>query len=193
VSAPQPTAVFDACFTIVVGEEGGYDNSPADPGNWTGGARGSGVLKGTNWGISAAAYPTYNIQTLTKGQAQTIYFGDYWVPTSCPALPVPLALMVFDAAVNNGQERAREWLQAALGVAADGVIGPETLAALAAQTTTPAATQSVCAELLARRIDFMGGLKTWQQFGLGWARRLAALPYYSLTLPTAPSNGATSA
>ncbi len=50
---------------------------------------------------------------------------------SCDQLLSPLALMVFDAAVNNGAQNAREWLQAAIGVKADGEIGiEETLPAL---------------------------------------------------------------
>jgi lysozyme family protein len=177
------TPLFDAIFTVLIGEEGGYTCDPNDPGGET------------NWGISKAAYPNVDIKALTKAGAEAIYVRDYW--TLQPAdgsiaavtgdnMPPLLALMLFDAAVNNGIERAREWLQAAVGVATDGVIGPETMAAfhtvLADPTMGP---DGLAAEFLARRIDFMAGLKTWQYFGLGWSRRLASLPFKAKDLPAA--------
>ena len=163
---------FEACFAVVVGEEGGYTNDANDPGGET------------NWGISRAAYPALDIKGLTRAEAQAIYLRDYWAPSQCDRLPPPLAMLVFDAAVNNGVQRAREWLQAALGVPTDGVIGPQTLAALKTATATHDGLQGTCAELLARRVDFMGGLKTWQSFGLGWSRRLCALPWKAMSLTT---------
>ena len=160
--------VFNQCFAIVVGEEGGLTNDAADPGGLT------------NWGISQAAYPSVNIRALTKDGAEAIYLRDYWTPAGCDKLPGPLALMVFDAAVNNGLERAKDWLQMAVGVKADGEIGPETLGALTKALAAPLGAQTVATEFLARRIDLMGGLKTWGVFGLGWSRRLASLPYLSM-------------
>jgi len=161
---------FDACFAVVIGEEGGYTDDPADPGGET------------NWGISKAAYPGVDIKALTQDQAKEIYRRDYWTPCRCDALPPPLAMLMFDAAVNNGVQRAKEWLQAALGVATDGVLGAQTMAALQTATQDSEAVQGTCAEFLARRLDFMGGLKTWQNFGLGWSRRLAALPWKAMAL-----------
>ena len=172
------TAAFDACFTVVVGEEGGYTDDPNDPGGET------------NWGISKAAYPALDIKDLTEAAAKAIYQRDYWAPSQCDGLPAALAMMVFDAAVNNGVQRAKEWLQAAVGVATDGVIGPQTLAALKTATATPAGVQGTCAEFLARRLDFMAALKTWQSFGLGWSRRLCALPWKAMSLPAITTAGA---
>jgi lysozyme family protein len=172
---------FEHAFAIVVGHEGGYDATRADPGNWTGGAVGVGELRGTKFGISAAAYPKLDIAGLTQDQAAAIYKPDYWDRVRCDDLPPQLALLVFDAAVNNGVDRATRWLQGAVGTPEDGVIGPGTLAAL----TDALARQggaAICAEFMARRMDFMANLPTWREFGLGWARRLSALPYQSLTM-----------
>jgi lysozyme family protein len=171
--------VFDQAFAFVVGHEGGFAANQADPGNWTGGRCGAGECRGTNWGISAAAYPDLDIQALTELQAKEIYRRDYWDHAGCAALPPPLALLVFDAAVNNGVGRAVRWLQAALGVAQDGVIGPATLAAIAARAGQGAA---LCAEFQARRLAFMAGLPTWRTFGAGWARRLCALPFQAVQM-----------
>jgi lysozyme family protein len=120
---------FDRALALVVGVEGDFSNDPTDPGNWTGGKCGVGVLKGTKRGISAAQYPNLDIENLTDEQIGSIYEADYWNACQCDALPWPLALLVFDCAVNQGQPTARVTLQHALGVAADGVIGPATLTA----------------------------------------------------------------
>ncbi|MBV9735794.1 MAG: hypothetical protein JO209_07770 [Acidisphaera sp.] len=173
------STAFAAAFADVIGAEGGYTDDPADPGNWTGGACGRGVCRGTNWGISAAAYPTLDIAGLSEDAAQAIYRRDYWAPLQADALPPPLALLVFDAAVNNGVGRAARWLQTAAGVAADGQVGPRTLAAVQAQSGNGAA---LCAEFQAQRLVYMAALPTWRSFGLGWARRLCRLPFQAMQM-----------
>jgi lysozyme family protein len=172
---------FDQAFTFVVGAEGGYTNDPRDPGNWTGGRVNSGACRGTNWGISAAAFPTRDIAALTRDDAQSIYRARYWAPIEGDTLPPPLALLVFDAAVNNGPARAIRWLQQALGVNADGAMGPPTRAALAARTSDA---PTLCADMLAYRTDYMARLPGWQVFGLGWARRLTSLPFHAMQMET---------
>ena len=168
---------FEHAFAVVIGHEGGYSAEHADPGNWTGGAVGRGDLRGTRFGISAAAYPALDIANLTLDAAQAIYRRDYWDRVRAGEMPPPLALLVFDAAVNNGPAQAARWLQQAAGVAVDGRIGPATLAAVAA-----AQGAALCAEFQAQRLTFMASLPTWRVFGPGWARRLCALPYQSLTM-----------
>lgn len=172
-------AVFDACFDIVVGSEGGLSLVSADPGNWTTGKVGVGVLRGTKFGISAASYPNTDISMLHIDDARTIYRRDFYDRVAGDKLPPPLALIVFDSAVNSGVSRAAKWLQQALGVPADGVIGPATLAAIQAQAGRGA---DLCAEVLALRIVFDASLPTWPTFALGWSRRLARLPFQSLTV-----------
>ena len=172
--APPP-ALSDAflrAFPIVVSAEGGLTTDPADPGNWTGGARGRGVCRGTRWGISAAAYPTLDIARLTLADAQALCRRDYWDRVRGDELPPAAALLVFDAAVNNGVSRAVHWLQAAAGVAADGMLGAESLAAVHARPLP-----ALLVEFQAQRMVFMAGLPTWRSFGLGWARRLCRLPF----------------
>ena len=109
-------AAFDYAFAIVVGVEGGYTANLADPGNWTGGACGRGECRGRKFGISAASYPDVDIASLSQDQAAAIHKRDYWDHIQGDALPPALALLVFDAVVNNGVARAACWLQLALGV-----------------------------------------------------------------------------
>jgi len=92
-------------------------------------------------------------------------------------LPASIALLVFDAAINNGIGHAVRWLQQAASIAQDGVIGPETLQAIGSVVAKPDGGAGLCAELLAQRLTFMTSLPTWKSFGLGWARRLFRLPY----------------
>lgn len=165
---------FAAAFAWVVGAEGGYSDDPGDPGNWTGGAVGSGQCNGTKYGISAAAYPTLDIEDLTEDAAEALYARDYWAPIQGDALPPALALVVFDAAVNSGVSAAGMWLQVVLGVATDGVIGPATLASVNGWT---GGVGDLCAEVLAQRIAALGDDPQWDTFGLGWSRRCAALAF----------------
>lgn len=163
---------FDQAFEALIGHEGGLADHPSDPGGLT------------KWGISQRAYPAVDIRSLTLDGAKAIYERDYWRAGHCHEMPPQLALLHFDACVNNGVGQAAKFLQQALGVAADGVIGPRTMAALN-KATGPAGQveiDTLCAEVLARRIWFQASLETWRTFGLGWARRLASLPYQSMGL-----------
>ena len=157
---------FEQAFAVVVGHEGTGDVDPNDPGNWTGGRVGSGTLAGTRFGISAAAYPAMDIAHLTLADAQALYRRDYWDRIAGDALPAPLALLVFDAAVNAGVGTAARWLQIAVDTVVDGVIGPATIAAVNASVTTSGGA-ALCSEFQARRTTFMASLPTWSRFGLG--------------------------
>ena len=170
-------SIFERAFAVVVGEEGGFTDNPADAGNWTGGRCGAGRCAGTKFGISAAAYPALDIAGLRIEAAREIYRRDYWGKLRGDALPPALALLVFDAAVNNGVGRAVRWLQVAAGVTADGVMGEATLAAVRVR-----ASPAILAEFQAQRLVFMAALPTWRTFGLGWARRLCRLPFDAMQI-----------
>lgn len=121
---------FDCAFAEVIGVEGVYSCDPHDRGNWTGGAEGVGELKGTKYGVSAHQYPHLDIKNLTLEDAKAIYLRDFWTPIKGDQLPLTLAILVFDSAVNQGAETAARLLQAAVKVTPDGSIGPQTLAAI---------------------------------------------------------------
>ncbi len=174
--------LFDQAFRIAIGEEGGFTANPADPGNWTGGACGKGACHGTKFGIAASAHPELDIVSLSLDQAKQIYQTDYWSRVHGDELPPPLALLVFDAAINCGPARAIHWLQAAVGVAQDGVPGPATMAAVQSHIGGGA---GLCAEFQARRLIWMTTLPTWPTFGLGWSRRLCRLPYDAVGMAAA--------
>ncbi len=169
--------VFDKAFKVVIGEEGGYTSNPADPGNWSGGRCSIGVCNGTKYGISAASYPGLSIRDLSIDDAKTIYRRDYWDRVRGDELPAALALLVFDAAVNSGPGRAVRWLQMALRVVVDGMVGPVTIAAARNCAGQGAV---VLAEYQSQRLLFLANLPTWRTFGLGWARRVVNLTFEAL-------------
>jgi lysozyme family protein len=76
---------FESAFTRLIDVEKGFQADPRDRGNWTGGEPGRGLLKGTKFGISAAAYPSEDIEHLTLERAQLLYRRDYWArPAATP-------------------------------------------------------------------------------------------------------------
>ena len=126
---------FQFCFDTVVKIEAGYTANPSDPGNWTGGVVGHGLLRGTKYGISAASYPNVDIANLTEAQAETIYYSDYWTPMKGDSLPPAIALIVFDGAVNQGLGTSIKCLQAALNLVQDGDLGPVSMGTIATFVT----------------------------------------------------------
>lgn len=102
---------------FVLSYEGGLVDNPSDPGGIT------------NFGISSRSYPSLDIRALNKDEASEIYRRDYWDTVHGDELPGPMAVAVFDSAVNQGAGTAKRMMQVALGVTVDGVIGPKTIKA----------------------------------------------------------------
>lgn len=65
----------------------------------------------TRFGINATANPDLNIQTLTRAGAERRYRERYWNAIDGDSLPPALALVAFDAAVNQGPDNARRWIE----------------------------------------------------------------------------------
>jgi len=114
---------FERAVDLVLKHEGGYVYDPDDPGGET------------KFGISKRSYPDEDIKELTVERAKEIYWKDFWVPNRYEEIEYePLAVKVFDVAVNLGSRRANMLLQEALCdigqlVDIDGIIGPQTLTA----------------------------------------------------------------
>lgn len=145
---------FDKAVQFVLSQEGDFSDDPQDAGG------------ATRWGISHRSYPELDIANLTREQAIDIYKKDFWDHCHCAELPDGLDLLVFDAAVNQGQTKAVLMLQQALKVTADGVIGAITIRA--AQNAP-----NIRAEYLARRMYQYALIPQVLRFGLGWFRRIA--------------------
>lgn len=151
---------FDQAFDLLLGHEGTYSRHPSDPGGET------------MWGITrrVALQEGYtgDMRLLPRETAKGIYQRRYWDAVKADSLPDALRFSVFDAAVNSGVAQAVKWLQRAVDVVDDGVLGPVTLQA--AQRSNGLRT---AVKVEAERLDFMTSLPTWGAFGKGWARRIA--------------------
>lgn len=111
--------MFDRCIEIILKNEGGYVNDPADPGGET------------NFGISKRSFPDLDIKSLTKEYAKAIYKHVYWKPLNMSGIEnINSALQIFDYAVNAGLSRSIRTAQRLAGVRVDGVIGPVTVDAI---------------------------------------------------------------
>jgi lysozyme family protein len=120
--------LFKKILYVVLQNEGGYSNHPADPGH------------ATNKGITQAVYDQYRIKNLqvvqsvihiTDEEVEDIYWTMYWIPSRVAQLPdEDLMLHVFDHGVNAGVFTSVRMLQRLVGEVDDGNIGPKTIKAV---------------------------------------------------------------
>ena len=153
---------FDTTFALLLGHEGDFSDHPADPGGKT--------RYGVTEAVAREVGYKGDMRELPLDLAKRIYLERYWRPVRADDLPPGIRYAVFDAAVNSGPAQATRWLQRALAVTADGVIGPKTLAAAYAHPP-----EKLLLAMLAQRLRFMAGLPNWPAFSRGWARRIADL------------------
>ncbi len=175
---------FDGCLTEIFRHEGGYVDHPADPG----GATNMGITRKTlaRWRNISPWWdlPKAEVQTLERDEAAHIYRAGYWDVCRAGELPPGVDLAVFDFAVNSGPNRAVRCLQQVLGVAADGLVGPITLAA--ANRSSAAGTVNTLCD---RRLGFLRALSTFPVFGRGWIRRVETIR--AAALAAAPTKKST--
>jgi len=117
---------FDQAVTQVLEAEGGFVNNPNDAG------------KATNFGITLAILKEYrkkdvtveDVKNLKVEEAKAIYKSVFWDPMKLDQIQsLKLAKTLFNLCVNMGPSQASKFLQRALKVKDDGVIGPKTIAA----------------------------------------------------------------
>lgn len=109
-------ATFEGAIAVVMKEEGGLSNNPADPGGLT------------RYGISHRSYPNVDIATLTLQQAEDIIKANYWRFDGINDQAIATKLL--DMAVNLGLSEAVRLLQMALNdlgasLKVDGVFGSQ--------------------------------------------------------------------
>ena len=153
---------FQTAFDLLITHEGGFSNHPNDPGGAT--------MYGVTEKVARAEGFTGSMRNFSLNDAKTIYRKNYWDACRCDQIPDALRYPLFDAAVNSGPVQAIKWLQQALGVKSDGIIGPVTL-----KTTSEANPYGLRQAMIGKRLRFMTDLRNWPSFSKGWARRIAAI------------------
>jgi lysozyme family protein len=117
---------IDAILDDVIAREAGFVNDPDDSGG------------PTKFGITLRILAAWrgvdvtadDVAALTHDDAEAIYRKKFVEDPGFLPLPDPLRAAVVDLGVQTGPVTATKILQKALGVQADGVIGPCTLAAV---------------------------------------------------------------
>lgn len=158
--------MFELAFPLIWREENGSvsqtnivaSDYQKDPGGYTRG------------GIALNEHPE-----MTKEQLDAMIYEDFyswykeniWRKANCDLLPWPLALIVFDGEVNEGS-RGVAALQEALGVTADGIIGPHTITALVRYSDKT----ELAAFTLGNRDAYYRTSKNFALYGRGWIKRL---------------------
>lgn len=118
---------FNNAVDFTLRQEGVLSDNPNDRGGLT------------KFGITSATWTAYlkkvttpglpkSVANITVDQAIEVYHSEFWRGD----LPRELQMAYFDFAVNSGPGTAAKYLQAVLGVAQDGAIGPLTLGKMAA-------------------------------------------------------------
>lgn len=135
---------WSRAWPVVLRFEGGLSLDPNDPGNYY-----QGKLVGTKYGISAAVWGgQYDIPNLTQEQALDIYRKHYWEASGADQLPWPMALIVFDTAVNHGTGVAKDLL-----------------------TYEPTTEESYLGQRALRYFND----PNWQRYGVAWGNRVKRL------------------
>ena len=149
---------FDDAFDALIGNEGGYSFNPKDPGGET------------MWGVTARVARAWGhtgaMRDLPRDTAKAIAKKLYWDPLRLDEFDARVAFQIFDANYNGGHPVI--WMQGAAGISVDGLIGPNTIAAV--EATDPLRFMMRWNSL---RIRYFTSLRTWLTFGKGWVLRIA--------------------
>jgi len=117
---------FRASLAAVLKSEGGNDDDPDDHGGRT--SRGITQREYDAW-RRERRLATLDVWKAPQSDIEAIYHEEYWNP-HCDLLPVGADFLLFNMAVNAGPDRGARILQRALGVTADGRVGPLTREAI---------------------------------------------------------------
>ncbi len=159
-----PTAL-----ALMFGHEGGYVNAKSD----RGGPTKYGITHKTlaaHRGVKSVT--AEQVKAMLKAEAEAIYRKSYWTQSGGDLLPVGLDYAAFDYGVNSGPARAVKSLQKVVGVAEDGIVGGQTLAAV---ERYPGGVQALIRAYCDERMRFLcslGGAQGWAANGRGWTIRV---------------------
>lgn len=169
---------FKACLAETLKWEGGWSDHKDDPGGKT--------MKGILQRVydpwrEKHGLPRQSVRLISDEEVTAIYRQNYWNIVQGDELPPGIDLAVFDFGVNSGPARGIRYLQAVLGVSADGHMGPVTIKAAA--DADPVA---VVKKLMADRRAFLHKIPHKASFIKGWMRRCDGVEQACLTACNVP-------
>jgi len=133
----------------------------------------------TKYGIDQRSHPKLDIKNLTKDQALQIYYDTYWLGVKADKLPKGVGEVIANIGVNTGKGNASHWLQNAIKVTSDGIIGPKTL-----KVANETPTKETIERLLTHLEGFYKSIATGKKakFLKGWLNRTNSLREFVKTL-----------
>lgn len=157
---------FDQAFKWLMEHEGPFcdDSALGDAGGMT------------TWGVTHIDWARWTghspskaeMMRLKQSDVKPLYKKFYWDVMHCDDLPSGVDYAVFDYGVNSGVYKSIKVLQRLVGTAPDGIIGKQTLAAVA--KVDP---QQLALDICKERLGYLRGLRIFKNFGRGWTRRVA--------------------
>lgn len=165
---------FNKIMLHIFEVEGGYVDHPRDPG----GATNMGITIGTLSRWRGRPVSKEEVKNLTKMEAKNIYFNYYWEEVDCDDWSSGLDLLMMDACVNSGPRASVRWLQRALGVETDGVLGPVTKGAVRSSQSL----LDLIRTCIDERRKSVRSFRDYDVFGRGWENRLNTLEHRALEM-----------
>lgn len=134
----------------------------------------------TKWGVSQKAYPDLNIEQLTKSEAISIAYYDYWLLMHCDKIAEvspKTASHVFDIGFNMGHKWGIKMLQRAINILNnkdilidDGIFGNKTYTAL--KCVNPNALAGALRDVRIKRFQWLSAMNPVNlKFIKGWKNR----------------------
>jgi lysozyme family protein len=117
------------------------------------------------------------LKNISDQEVHDLYQQLYWNKIYADSLPTGIDYALFDASVNMGVLRSTKLIQEAIGVNADGVMGPKSLSAI--QACNP---KDLLEKFSAVKEDFYKALKLFPVFGKGWLNRVAEVKKNAISM-----------
>lgn len=163
---------WKASLAAVLKSEGGNDDDPADHGGRT--SRGITQREYDAW-RRGKGQPTLDVWKAPQSDVEAIYHEEYWNPF-CDLAPVGIDYCLFNTRVLAGPNRGAKLLQQALGITADGRIGPLTREAMVKADATTFINQFA----VVSRAFYIGLHQP--RFTKGWLNRVEAVRHTALSM-----------
>ncbi|MDY6938279.1 MAG: glycosyl hydrolase 108 family protein [Cyanobacteriota bacterium] len=160
----SPPINFFKALEFTLRWEGGWSDHPDDLGGQT--------MKGVIQSVydryrTSKELPQQSVAQLTDDELMDIYYNLYWKPAYCDDMKYPLALCMFDTAVNFGHDNALLFLEEILALDVGTKFEPSML-----ETEDPKAiAMAVCGARIFYRYQRVRENDTQKAFLRGWLNR----------------------
>jgi len=187
---------FDIAHKFTAKWEGGLSDDAADRGGLTNygvsieflkdfASEYDNRLKLQSLGVSPLPVTRSTIKYLTEDQAKAIFRHEFWNPLQLDDLPLQIAVLLYDAAVNSGKSQSVKLAQRGYNacvtygtkLTVDGKLGPLTRAALSKTNTKPVRQAIITARENFYK-DIVRNKPSQYVFLNGWLNRAADLRKY---------------